>query len=57
MLVTIKGSGGGKCQLEVTAENTVLELKTRIAEQLDDTPVASQRLIYAGRILKDADAL
>ncbi|KAJ2448664.1 hypothetical protein GGF42_005030 [Coemansia sp. RSA 2424] len=35
----------------------VLELKTLIAEKLADTPVTSQRLIFAGRILKDDDTL
>ncbi|KAJ2766599.1 hypothetical protein IWQ56_003661, partial [Coemansia nantahalensis] len=57
MQVTIKSSDGSKHQVDVEEADTVLMLKTRVSELLDNTPVASLRLIYAGRILKDADAL
>ncbi|KAJ1853872.1 hypothetical protein GGH12_004657 [Coemansia sp. RSA 1822] len=55
--VTIKSSGDTKLQLDVELSQTVLELKSKIAGELDDTPVDRQRLIYAGRILKDEDKL
>ncbi|KAJ2497233.1 hypothetical protein GGH96_005257 [Coemansia sp. RSA 1972] len=55
--VTIKSSGDTKLQLDVELSQTVLDLKTKIAGELDDTPVDRQRLIYAGRILKDEDKL
>ncbi|KAJ2140223.1 hypothetical protein IW136_002680 [Coemansia sp. RSA 678] len=55
--VTIKSSGDTKLQLNVELSQTVLDLKTKIANELDDTPVDRQRLIYAGRILKDEDKL
>ncbi|KAJ2440062.1 hypothetical protein GGF42_007750, partial [Coemansia sp. RSA 2424] len=57
--LTIKCSGEKRLELTVGDPQTtkVLELKTLIAEKLADTPVTSQRLIFAGRILKDDDML
>ncbi|KAJ2448665.1 hypothetical protein GGF42_005031 [Coemansia sp. RSA 2424] len=57
--LTIKCSGEKRLELTVGNPQTtkVLELKTLIAEKLADTPVTSQRLIFAGRILKDDDTL
>ncbi|PIA14625.1 hypothetical protein COEREDRAFT_82649 [Coemansia reversa NRRL 1564] len=56
--VKIKASGDNKLELKVDLENeTVLQVKEKIAKELKDTPVSSQRLIYSGKILKDADKL
>ncbi|KAJ1872596.1 hypothetical protein LPJ55_002983 [Coemansia sp. RSA 990] len=55
--IVIKSSGDSKITVEIDAEQPVSALKSKIAEQLEDTPVDRQRLIYAGRILKDGDKL
>ena len=34
-----------------------LQLKELLSEKMEDTPVAQQCLIFAGRILKDAETL
>ena len=51
-----KGDGDVLC-LEVDADASVLDLKTRISEQLaarnDQVPVERQRLVYFGRMLRD----
>ncbi|KAJ2742659.1 hypothetical protein GGI20_004324 [Coemansia sp. BCRC 34301] len=57
--LNIKCSGEKRLELAVDDPQTtkVLQLKELIAEKIADTPVASQRLIFAGRILKDEDTL
>ncbi|KAJ2726665.1 hypothetical protein GGI07_000388 [Coemansia sp. Benny D115] len=56
--VVIKCSNDKKVTLEVDEQElTVLQLKEQISKELEDTPAESQRLIYAGRILKDGDKL
>ncbi|KAI7821436.1 hypothetical protein BX661DRAFT_173320 [Kickxella alabastrina] len=56
--VLIKCSNDKRVNLEVDVDTTtVLQLKDQIAGELEDTPAGSQRLIYAGRILKDGDFL
>ncbi|KAL1917819.1 uncharacterized protein VTP21DRAFT_3653 [Calcarisporiella thermophila] len=54
--LTIKCSNDTKYQIEIETSKTVLELKQAIAEK-SDTAVERQRLIYSGRVLKDADTL
>ncbi|KAJ2535065.1 hypothetical protein EV175_006956, partial [Coemansia sp. RSA 1933] len=56
--ITIKWSGDKRVNLEVDETTaTVLEVKEKIAKEIEDTPPSSQRLIFAGRILKDTEKL
>ncbi|KAJ1719032.1 hypothetical protein LPJ53_006125, partial [Coemansia erecta] len=56
--IIIKSSNDKRVNLDVdTDATTVVELKGLVAKELEDTPAESQRLIFAGRILKDADKL
>ncbi|KAJ2070834.1 hypothetical protein GGH92_003308, partial [Coemansia sp. RSA 2673] len=57
--INIKCSNATKLEVEVDDMKTTLvsRFKELIAEKLSDTPASSQRLIFAGRILKDGDTL
>ncbi|KAJ2286257.1 hypothetical protein IWW55_007024, partial [Coemansia sp. RSA 2706] len=55
--INIKSSGDSKITVEVELEQTVQRLKEQISEQLAETPANCQRLIYAGKILKDEEKL
>jgi ubiquilin len=50
--LTIKCSNADKATVAIESTATVLELKEKIAGVLS-APVAQQRLIYKGRVLKD----
>ncbi|KAJ3009840.1 UNVERIFIED_CONTAM: hypothetical protein HDU68_002467 [Siphonaria sp. JEL0065] len=59
--ITIKSSNEANFTVTVKDIDTVLTLKEAVAAALESsatpTPVANQRLIFSGRILKDDDAL
>mmetsp|Transcript_69716 Transcript_69716/g.130134 ORF Transcript_69716/g.130134 Transcript_69716/m.130134 type:complete len:316 (+) Transcript_69716:102-1049(+) len=50
---TLKPLKGDSFEVEIDAENTVLELKKKVAEMKPDFPVEQQKLIYSGKILTD----
>lgn len=52
--INIKGPET-KLTLSISPNSTVLELKAQIFENASNFPVAQQRLIYSGRVLKDED--
>jgi len=52
----IKQSDGKKHTVNVSASDTVLQLKEAVAAA-GDVPVDRQRLIFAGKVLKDEDTL
>ncbi|RUS14732.1 ubiquitin-related domain-containing protein, partial [Jimgerdemannia flammicorona] len=54
--VTVKCSNDTKYVVTIDPAKTVLQFKDAIATQAD-TPAERQRLIYSGRVLKDADTL
>ena len=54
--VTVAASGGTKLAISIAKTASVLELKNRIAAEID-LPAASQRLIFAGHVLDDAKDL
>lgn len=54
--ITIKMTGDAKYQMNVTPTMTVLQLKEKIASDLD-VAVDRQRLIFSGKVLKDNDTL
>lgn len=54
--ITIKMTGDAKHQMTVTPTMTVLQLKEKIASDLD-VSVDRQRLIFSGKVLKDNDTL
>lgn len=54
--ITIKMTGDAKHQLNVAPSMTVLQLKEKIATDLD-VSVDRQRLIFSGRVMKDNDTL
>ncbi|KAK9718737.1 hypothetical protein K7432_005282 [Basidiobolus ranarum] len=54
--INIKCSNETKYSVAIDTEKTVLELKEAIAEK-SDTPAERQRLIFSGRVLKDADTV
>ncbi|KAJ3223760.1 hypothetical protein HK099_000716 [Clydaea vesicula] len=56
MKLNIKSSES-TIQVEAEESCTVLDLKNIIETKLADAPSSSQRLIYSGRVLKDADPL
>eukprot|EP00922_Rhytidocystis_sp_ex-Travisia-forbesii_P053331 GHVS01079083.1.p1 GENE.GHVS01079083.1~~GHVS01079083.1.p1 ORF type:complete len:452 (-),score=112.22 GHVS01079083.1:424-1716(-) len=56
MKLLLKVSGGQQFELKVSREDTVKRVKER-AEKECSIPVAQQRLIYRGRILKDESSL
>ena len=50
-------SGGPPFELTVESEATIASIRTLVAEKCDSAPVAAIRLIYKGKILKDAETL
>ncbi|KAI8906476.1 putative ubiquitin domain-containing protein [Gorgonomyces haynaldii] len=56
MLLNIKGSTESAFQVEIDPQLTVLDLKLEI-ETKNQTKPEHQRLIYAGRVLKDEETL
>mmetsp|Transcript_26844 Transcript_26844/g.61906 ORF Transcript_26844/g.61906 Transcript_26844/m.61906 type:complete len:315 (-) Transcript_26844:43-987(-) len=50
---TLKPLKGDSFEVQIDAENTVLELKKKVAELKPDFPVEQQKLIYSGKILTD----
>eukprot|EP00922_Rhytidocystis_sp_ex-Travisia-forbesii_P053334 GHVS01079086.1.p1 GENE.GHVS01079086.1~~GHVS01079086.1.p1 ORF type:complete len:425 (-),score=107.75 GHVS01079086.1:278-1552(-) len=56
MKLLLKVSGGQQFELKVSREDTVKRVKER-AEKECSIPVAQQRLIYRGRILKDDSSI
>ncbi|KAH9386373.1 ubiquilin [Nematocida major] len=57
MKISVKTSKGEVYTVEVEgAESTILQLKTKISEQVD-VPVSKIRLIHVGKLLKDSDPL
>lgn len=54
--ITIKSSGDAKYEVSVDTSITVADLKKEIAAQAL-VPAESQRLIYSGKVLKDADTV
>lgn len=55
--VNIKGPSEIKLAITIDAEATVRQLKEEVERQKPDVPADSQRLIYAGRVLKDEQPL
>ena len=53
MKVSLRLSSGGKFDITLDPSITILEFKELIAKE-QNIPVEQQRLIYKGRILKDA---
>lgn len=54
----VKSSSGPKIGISMPLSATVADLKTKLAESdMANVPVASQRLIYSGKVLKDAETL
>lgn len=54
----VKASNDKMHTITMSESATVLDLKTKLAgPDFENIPAANQRLIYSGRILKDADAL
>ncbi|OBA22591.1 ubiquitin-domain-containing protein [Metschnikowia bicuspidata var. bicuspidata NRRL YB-4993] len=54
--VKIKASGDKKHEVQVDTDATIEDLKT-IIEAATEVPAASQRLIYSGKVLKDAQTV
>jgi ubiquilin len=54
--VNVKSSNDQKYSVTIDTSKTVLEFKQAIAEKCD-TAAERQRLIYAGKVLKDNDTL
>lgn len=54
--VNVKSSNDQKYSITIDTSKTVLEFKKAIAEKCD-TAAERQRLIYAGKVLKDNDTL
>ncbi|KAL7753469.1 hypothetical protein RI367_001244 [Sorochytrium milnesiophthora] len=55
--LNIKSSSEAKCSVSIESDQTVLTLKEKIAETMPDYPANAQRLIFAGRVLKDEEVL
>lgn len=55
--INIKGPSDLKISIEITSDQTVRQLKEAIEQQKPDVPADAQRLIYAGKVLKDDEAL
>ena len=54
----VKSSSDAKYTVTVPLSSTVAELKEKLSSsEYADLPVERQRLIYSGRVLKDADTL
>jgi len=54
--INVKASNDQKHVISIKTTETVLDFKKLIAEKCD-TPADRMRLIYSGRVLKDADTL
>ncbi|KAF9102987.1 hypothetical protein BGX27_010789 [Mortierella sp. AM989] len=54
--INVKASNDQKYVISIALSDTVLQLKNKVAENCD-TPAERMRLIYSGRVLKDADLL
>lgn len=55
---TVKSSADAKYSISMAASSTVQDLKTKLAtSDFADIPPQRQRLIYSGRVLKDAETL
>lgn len=55
---SVKASSGPKISVTLPTTTTIADLKTKLAEpDMANVPAASQRLIYSGKVLKDADTL
>ncbi|KAH6911697.1 hypothetical protein BKA70DRAFT_1146120 [Coprinopsis sp. MPI-PUGE-AT-0042] len=54
--VNVKGPSELKLQINISTDQTVLELKQAIAGK-SDVPADRQRLIYSGKVLKDEDVI
>lgn len=55
--INIKGPSDLKISIDITSDQTVRQLKEAIEKQKPDVPADAQRLIYAGKVLKDEEAL
>lgn len=55
--INIKGPSDLKLSIDITSDQTVRQLKEAIEKQKPDVPADAQRLIYAGKVLKDEEAL
>ncbi len=55
--INIKGPSDLKLSIDITSDQTVRQLKEAIEKQKPDVPADAQRLIYAGKVLKDDEAL
>lgn len=54
----VKGGSDQKYVITMSASATVADLKSKLATpEFADVPADRQRLIYSGRVLKDADVL
>lgn len=56
MPITVKCSNEANLSIEFNEADTVLDLKNKIKDKAGDDPT-TQRLIFAGRVLKDADPI
>ncbi|KAF9084424.1 hypothetical protein BGX27_003810, partial [Mortierella sp. AM989] len=54
--INVKASNDQKYVISIQVAETVQDFKDKIAEKCD-TPADRMRLIYSGRVLKDADTL
>lgn len=54
--LNVKQSDGKKLTVNVSGDDTILKLKQLIATQTE-VPIERQRLIFAGKVLKDEDTL
>ncbi|KAF9181268.1 hypothetical protein BGZ50_005604, partial [Haplosporangium sp. Z 11] len=54
--INVKASNDQKYVISIMVTETVQDFKNKIAENCD-TPADRMRLIYSGRVLKDADTL
>ncbi|KAN0059710.1 hypothetical protein ACQY0O_008282 [Thecaphora frezii] len=55
--LNIKGPSELKLNLTIASDQTVRQLKERIEQEKSDFPADAQRLIYAGKVLKDEEPL
>ncbi|KAJ1032434.1 hypothetical protein NDA16_000458 [Ustilago loliicola] len=55
--INIKGPSDLKLSIDITSDQTVRQLKEAIEKQKPDVSADAQRLIYAGKVLKDEEAL
>ncbi|KAF9319032.1 hypothetical protein BG003_010081, partial [Podila horticola] len=55
IVLTIRPSSGSTFTTAISTDSTVLQLKEKLATP--ELPVASIRLVYSGRVLKDDDQL